>query len=253
VVAAIVIIIAASVEMERITDWLEARWHLPEKNVRLIVIGCGNLLAAPFVLGAIRMSRYLGFELASRVFPNRGANQVDLAAAPRRLLVATLQLAIVIAVGVPLIAVTQPFIPKYILPAALLITVALLAIAFWRNAATLQSHTRAGAQAIIDKLAQQMQSAAAATSDPAAASLDELMSGLGSPAPIEIRSGNPNIGRSLAEINLRGLTGATVLAIRRDNHSVLVPAGHDRLEVGDILAIAGTHKAVEAADEMLGR
>ncbi len=251
VVAATVIIIAASVEMERITDWLEQHWHLPERNVRLIVISSGILIAAPFWMGAIRMARYLGFELASRVFPISGPHQVDLAAAPRRLLVATLQLTIVIAIGIPLIAITQPFIPRYILPVALLSIVVLLAIAFWRDATNLQGHTRAGAQAILDKLAKQMQNLPVAPQEPQVAPFDELMAGLGSPTPIEIRNGNPYVGHSLAEINLRGLTGATVLAIRRGDTSVLVPAGHDRLEVGDVLAIAGTHAAVAAAKERL--
>ncbi len=251
VIAATAIIIGASVEMERITDWFEQRWHLPERNVRLIVIGGAILIAAPFWMGAIRMARYLGFELARRVFPSSGSQQVDLAAAPRRLLVATLQLTIVIAVGIPLIAITQPFIPRYILPVALLLIVVFLAIAFWRDATNLQGHTRAGAQAILDTLARQMQTLPVASQESHAAPLDELMAGLGSPTPIEIRSGNPYVGQSLAQINLRGLTGATVLAIRRGDHSVLVPAGHDRLEAGDVLAVAGTHDAVAAAKARL--
>jgi CPA2 family monovalent cation:H+ antiporter-2 len=47
------------------------------------------------------------------------------------------------------------------------------------------------------------------------------------------------------------LTGATVLAIQRGEQSVLVPSGHERLQAGDVLAIAGTHDAVEAAKELL--
>jgi CPA2 family monovalent cation:H+ antiporter-2 len=80
--------------------------------------------------------------------------------------------------------------------------------------------------------------------------LGELMAGLGSPAPIEVGAGNHYVGKTLAEINLRGLTGATVLAIRRGHDSVLIPAGSDRLEVGDILAIAGTQESREAAQKL---
>ncbi len=77
------------------------------------------------------------------------------------------------------------------------------------------------------------------------------MTGLGSPLPARIRAGNPNVGQTLADLNIRGLTGATVLAIRRKDLTVLIPAGHDRLEAGDILAIAGSHDAVYAAKMLL--
>ena len=103
-------------------------------------------------MGAIRVARYLGFELANRVFPTSGPHQVDLAAAPRRLLVTTLQLTIVTAIGIPLMAITQPFIPGYICPMRCW-SLCCSAISFWRDATNLQGHTRAGAQAIIDKLA----------------------------------------------------------------------------------------------------
>jgi CPA2 family monovalent cation:H+ antiporter-2 len=68
---------------------------------------------------------------------------------------------------------------------------------------------------------------------------------------VELEPGNPAVGRTLAEIKLRGLTGATVLAIQRGDESVLVPSGHERLQAGDVLAIAGTREAVEAARELL--
>jgi CPA2 family monovalent cation:H+ antiporter-2 len=42
-----------------------------------------------------------------------------------------------------------------------------------------------------------------------------------------------------------------VLAIQRGDQSVVIPTGHDRLEAGDILAIAGTQKAVESAKELI--
>ena len=67
-----------------------------------------------------------------------------------------------------------------------------------------------------------------------------------------IFSGSPLVGKSLAEVKLRGLTGATVLAIQRGNRSVVIPSGHDRLEAGDVLAVAGTQEAVTAAKDLLG-
>jgi CPA2 family monovalent cation:H+ antiporter-2 len=59
------------------------------------------------------------------------------------------------------------------------------------------------------------------------------------------------IGQSLAELNLRGRSGATVLAISRDGESIVVPAAGERLQAGDVLALAGTHEAIDAAKALL--
>ena len=42
-----------------------------------------------------------------------------------------------------------------------------------------------------------------------------------------------------------------ILAIQRGKQSVLIPPGHERLEAGDILALAGTNRDVEAAQQLL--
>ena len=59
------------------------------------------------------------------------------------------------------------------------------------------------------------------------------------------------MGRTLANLNLRGATGATVLAIARGGEEVLVPTGHEELRAQDVLALAGTHEAVDAARDLL--
>jgi CPA2 family monovalent cation:H+ antiporter-2 len=197
------------------------------------------------------VARFLGFDLASRVFPAAGRQQLDLAAAPRRLLVVMLQLGIVLAVGLPLVAITQPFLPPLRGAAALSLVVIILSFTFWRSATNFQGHTRAGAQAIVDALSRQMRSTAIGSGEPSLEAAHQILSGLGSPTPVVISKDSPLVGKSLAELKLRGLTGATVLAIQRGDRSVVIPSGHDRLEGGDVLALAGTKDAVAAARELL--
>jgi len=62
---------------------------------------------------------------------------------------------------------------------------------------------------------------------------------------------SPSVERTLAELNLRGLTGATVLAILRQGEQVLVPSGHERLHAGDVLAVAGSEEAIAAVRDLL--
>jgi K+:H+ antiporter len=247
----VAIVVGASVEMDRIAAWAQSRvkisasWSKPA-----VIIGAG-LLALPFAIGLIGVARYLGFEIACRAFPATQREQLDLAAAPRRLLVVTLQLAIVLLVGAPLIAITQPFLPPFRGAAVLLFILFVLAIPFWRGAANLQGHTRAAAQALAEALSRQTRQGRAAGGAQPDNDLNRIFTGLGSPVTVELPSGSAAVGKTLAEIKLRGLTGATVLAIHRGNDSVLVPSGHERLVEGDILAIAGTHAAVQAARELL--
>ncbi|HEX2473557.1 MAG TPA: cation:proton antiporter [Lacipirellulaceae bacterium] len=252
VVLVAAIIIGASMEMERIADFVEDHLDLPERWTRVAVVAGAAILSAPFLIGMVRTARFLGFELAGRVFPVAEANSLDLAAAPRRLLVVTLQLAIVLSIGLPLVAITQPFVPPLRGAAVLLFVLLLLAFAFWRGATNFQGHTRAAAQALAESLTRQTREGRAAGTDHKIDEANKIFAGLGSPVPVELQPSSPAIGKTLAQIRLRGLTGATVLAIRRGEHSVLIPSGEERLLEGDVLAIAGSKDAIHAAKQVLG-
>ena len=58
-------------------------------------------------------------------------------------------------------------------------------------------------------------------------------------------------GKTLGELNLRGLTGATVVAIDRGNNQIIYPSGSERLEGFDLIALSGTVEAVQAAEQAL--
>lgn len=249
IVAAIVI--GASVDGARMGAWLLNRLGISTMWTATLVVVSAAVCCAPFAASLVRTACVLGFELASAVFPASGSKSVDLAAAPRRLLVVTLQLGIVALVGWPLVAITQPFLPPLRGAGALLLVLVFLAIAFWRNATNFQGHARAAAQALAESLGRQTREGRAAGAAHQQDELEHLLSGLGSPVSVELPAEGRAVGRTLADIRLRGLTGATVLAIQRGTESVLVPSGHERLAAGDMLAIAGTREAIEAARRLL--
>jgi CPA2 family monovalent cation:H+ antiporter-2 len=74
---------------------------------------------------------------------------------------------------------------------------------------------------------------------------------MGDPVPLRVIPDSPVVGRSLADVNLRSLTGATVLAILREREQVLMPSGPQVLRAGDVLAVIGSHEAVESAREIV--
>jgi CPA2 family monovalent cation:H+ antiporter-2 len=59
------------------------------------------------------------------------------------------------------------------------------------------------------------------------------------------------VGKTLKALNLRALTGATVIAIDRGAGDVVYPNADDTIEAGDVLVLTGTKDAVAAARELL--
>ncbi len=162
VVAAVVI--SASLEMERLSGWAQSYVGVSPRFSKLLIVVAAAAVSAPFWIGMVRMARYLGFELADRVFPRTASESFDIAAAPRRLLVVTLQLAIVVLVGLPLVAITQPFVPLLQGAVVLILLLGLLTTSFWRGAANFTGHTKAAAQALAEALAQRTREGKAAGS-----------------------------------------------------------------------------------------
>jgi CPA2 family monovalent cation:H+ antiporter-2 len=217
-----------------------------------LLIGIAVLLAAPFFLGVIRVGRKLGLTLAEVVLPAGGENRVDFAAAPRRLFTVTLELVIVIMVGAPLLALTRPFLPGAQGGALILLFIAVLGVAFWRSATNLQGHVRAGAEVIVDVLARQSQGRGSVAREDNLKQVEQLLPGLGALTAFRLETSSPAVGRTLAELNLRALTGASVLAITREAGNVVAPAAGETLRAGDVLALTGTQEAIEAARTLLG-
>lgn len=249
VLAALIVGTAAS--LSGLAGFAERRLGVSDTVGRSVIVGAAVVLAAPFCLGVVRSSRKLGMTLARAALPKQ-QRRVDFAAAPRRMLVVTLQLAGVLLVGMPLLALTQPFLPLLPGVALLVVVLALLGIGFWRSATNLQGHVRAGAQVVLDALAAQTRPAAPPPGR-SIADMHQLLPGLGSLAAVRLEAESPAVGQTLAQLKLRGRTGATVLAVTRTAGGVIIPTAKERLQVGDVLALAGTHEAIAAATAALER
>jgi CPA2 family monovalent cation:H+ antiporter-2 len=215
---------------------------------RILVISGAFALSLPLLLGLGRLARRLGETLAERALPHR-AGKVDMDAAPRRALVVTLQLGVALLAVIIILAVTQQFLPTYSGPLILAILVVGFAIAIWRDTRDLQGHVRAGSQAVVEALSRygQAGSGDVRSGDAALDDVNRLLPGLGAPVAIRIQEQSPSANKTLAQLNLRGRTGATVLAISRDGDQILVPPANERLRAGDLLALAGTQEAIAAA------
>ncbi|MEP7088316.1 MAG: cation:proton antiporter [Gemmatimonadota bacterium] len=246
------IVIGAAAEIGRIGPLLERWVGIDESAIPTVVtLGAVALAVLPLV-GIARTARQLGYALAIRAMPAARIGLVDFAAAPRSALLVTLQIAIMLSIIIPLVAITQPFVTATPGLLTLAAVVLVLGVAFWRSAQSLHGHTRAGAEAIVALLGEQMtiDTEPDAVSQ-AMAKIDLVLPGLGTPVAIQLGDGSAAIDHSLASLNLRGRTGATVLAIVRAGEQVLVPRGRDVLRAGDVLAVAGSADAVAAARALI--
>jgi CPA2 family monovalent cation:H+ antiporter-2 len=157
------------------------------------------------------------------------------------------QVVAILATGGPLIVVTQPFLPPLSGLAVLGLVLLLFGIVFWRRATDLFGHFRAGAELIVATLAKQSH-AETVEFEP----VRRMLPGLGDFAPLRVGERSEGVGRSLGELNLRGRTGASVVALLRGDRRIAFPEANERLAAGDLVALTGSHEAIAAAAAVLG-
>jgi CPA2 family monovalent cation:H+ antiporter-2 len=80
--------------------------------------------------------------------------------------------------------------------------------------------------------------------------LDEILA-KGLTETYYINEGNQHIEKSLSDINLRADTGATVIAIIREDNLISTPSGKDKIMLHDTLVLTGSHQSVDKAIEKL--
>ncbi len=241
------VVIGTSVSLERLVGLLGRR-GLSETLATTMVLVTAAVALLPFGIGIVRLSGALGAELAAAVLPGQESGRPDFALAPRRAFVVALQLSVVMVVGGPLLALTLPFVPFVYEVVVVLVALSVLAVVFWRRASDLEAHVRAGAQVVVEALQRQLERSPA---EPSLEEVHPLLPGLGQVTPVVLEAGSPAIGRTLAALDLRARTGGTVIAIHRHGKGIIAPTGREVLQVGDVLAVAGSREAIEAAQELL--
>jgi CPA2 family monovalent cation:H+ antiporter-2 len=195
------VVIGVDVELDRLSLMVGNMTGMPPERVRFIVVLVSAMITVPLIYGLITSARALGNHLARRAFADAQKGKVDPADAPRRALVIVVQLAVVLAVGIPIVAITQPFLPPHQGALVLTLLTLVLLVALWRNAANLQGHARAGAQIIASALAHQMASTDGASDETKLLEdVNAVLPGLGEPVAIRVVPQSIAVGRSLGQL-----------------------------------------------------
>jgi CPA2 family monovalent cation:H+ antiporter-2 len=247
-----VLFIGLSVEFPRLVRLLDVSAGLSLQAARAVVLVIAAALAAPLLIGLVRTTHLLGMAVSVQALPMPEERKVDLARAPRRALEVTLQFGMLFAVVALLMTVTQPFAPRIPGVAVIFAAGLVLLMAVWRSAKNLQGHAVAAGEVIAAALARRTgQDAFANDAEDAMRKMHDMLPGIGEPVAMTIAAGSAAEGRTLSELNMRGLTGATVLALLRGDEQFVSPRGDQRLKQGDIIAVAGTHDAVDGVRTMV--
>ena len=251
VVLLAVLFIGLSVEFPLLVDWLDRTAGLAVTPARAVVFVVAAALAAPLVAALVRWTHLLGMEIAVQALPMPAPKKVDMARAPRRALEVTLQFGLLFFVVALLVTVTQPFAPRIPGIAVVMAAALVLFLAIWRSAKNLQGHAVAAGEVIAAALSKRMSDGKQENVDAAMQKMHEMLPGIGEPVAMTIARGSAADGLTLAELDMRGVTGATVLALLRGREQVVSPRGDLRMQAGDVIAVAGTHDAVAGARIMV--
>ncbi|MBK6809373.1 MAG: cation:proton antiporter [Sandaracinaceae bacterium] len=215
-------------------------------NVAVLVV------AAPLVWNLVRTTRLLA-TLVSHSVVGDNTEQDSGRVVVARTLRPIVQLVVLLAVGFPAAAVLRPLRGgTYVLLGVMTLFVGGLFV-LWRRAGAVETELQSSAARIAGLLAS---SPADTTQSPATSSVDtladsSLLPGLDVVRRVRLAQGAFALGQTLTALNLRALTGASVVAIHRAGGDVVLPTGRERLEEGDTLALAGPPGSLDDGQHLL--
>jgi CPA2 family monovalent cation:H+ antiporter-2 len=198
------------------------------------------VVAAPLGAGAVWAMKALADHLANELVPGDRAGTE----AARRLVRANIRLLVALGSLLPSAAIVRPFLGAWAAGTAVAVLVVVgAAVLVWRRAGEVvpESLTAAG------ELARLLGPEPAATTPPSEPPL-VLEPGI---VCLRLTEGARAVGRTLAELDLRAVTGASVIVVARAGGEVVSPSGHERLAAHDLLGLVGAQEAIERARSVL--
>ncbi len=243
-IALVLLGVGALVLQDRAVAALRAALGGPGWLAPLLVDLGGVALALPLFVGLVRNARVIAAQVGARLGAAEGGGRPAVARAAEALV----HLGLVIGLGLPALAVLRPLVQGPWGEPLLLAALAGAVVLAWRSFGALDAAYTSGAAEIARRL---VRHAGDAPAVPAAGAAAPLLPGLDDAASLELGPADAAVGQTLASLDLRARTGATVIAIRKPDSTVVLPAGPDRLAAGDVLAVIGAPESVALARALL--
>jgi CPA2 family monovalent cation:H+ antiporter-2 len=209
------------------------------------------VVAAPFLVGLLRSSLLLVSNGRTSI------RERHLDKARSRAIEAFGLLAVILAIGLPTLAIVSPLVegpwPAVVVSAIVLAVLVYLGLRIGR--------LRGAYTSGVARLAIEVAHRAGNEEEDGQASLghSQEFEAISSPGPLKginyhpfaIEAGSQADGATLADLDLRCRSGATVVAVCRGAETTTLPTGHEPLAANDVLALSGSPVAVQLACEIL--
>ena len=224
--------------LARWTPWVEGRLHWGHLAAQLLGASLLGVLTALLVLGILRQGRILARDLAVLApSPGEGTS----VRRGRHLLAGGLRVAVLLTVGLPLVGALQPFAPD----------AALLAVALAVFIGTLALQLIRGRR-LARELPGPMEWLVAQVRDPWSQGGEPAATAPGTLRSLRLGPRCPSLGRRLADLDLPGRAGVTVVALLREGCQPVSLHPSPELREGDLLALAGPESTLDEAEHLLG-
>lgn len=241
------VVIVCSVWRDEFAALLGETLGLSQTLADISILALACLACAPFGFGVLRASSRFALTLAGVALPGQAGSPGDMAAAPRRALATTVQVAALIVVGAPVLALSVPFVPSLGAFGVAVAVAGVLAFAFRRRVQDLDGHFRAGAQVVLEALVNQSRAPTPLDKPQEMEQVTALLPGLGKLTAVRIDADSDSIGRTLEELDLHAHTGASVVCVAREGRGWTSAAADQPLVGGDLVALTGTPDEIARA------
>ena len=238
--------VAAVTARDEMMGFIAEHVPLPADVAGGILVAGWVVLAGPFLISLVRNTASLARLVSCSVVTSAEAAARPAAPLLQGTYRVIIWLVVLLAVGTPLSAVLRPIIGAT--PAVVVVAGTFIAVAFslWRGRGDVEQGFRSQAERVANLLARQ-----AASDSHGGEENPSPIPGFDLVFAVAIRPDSPVVGKTLIQLNLRALTGATVVAVHRSTQNVLLPTGREALQAGDVLGIAGTEEAIRKANDLL--
>ncbi len=201
----------------------------PPRRARLVGGTAVLLSLVPFLVAMMLSTKKLMMLVVERAL---GA---DPSPSARALLRASVALLVVLCVGIPAGAVLKPLLGLPRVWPVLLVAFLFVGAVAWRQAGKLDGDIQSGGEILVRAIASQ-----GLPDHDAHEPRGSILPGLTKMRELTLEAGAAAIGKTLADLRLRTVTGANVIALRRADGVVVIPQGTESLVEGDTLYLAGT-------------
>ncbi len=219
--------------------WLVGHGGWGHRTVQGLTAGVVGLGAGLLVLGMLRQIKVMARDLAVLAPSPEGGGS---GRRGRHLLAGGLRVGVLLMVGLPLVAALQPLAPRGpLLGVALTVFSSTLIYQIWK-ARTLNREF----PGVIEWLWKRVE-------DPWSEEPVGPTTTHGTLRVIRLGGRCPSLGRRLADLNLPGRSGVSVVALLRDGQSTVPLRPSPVLQEGDLLALTGPEEALDEAETILGQ